>query len=82
MVRLIIMLTGLSCVILTGCKGHVENHDRKTASDAAIKGATLGVKEGTPCLTNLNGGLAGCDTTVIGQRRMVLIRGEVLPTEK
>lgn len=82
MVRLIAILAGLSCAILSGCKGHVENHNRKTESDSAIQGATLGVKEGTPCLTNLNGGLAKCGTTVIGQRRMVLIHGEVLPTEE
>jgi len=70
----------LISVILVGCKGDIENQANKTVSDADLQGIKQGV-ENNPCLINI-GGLAACDTATIGQRRMVLIRGEVLSMEE
>jgi len=81
MLRLIAIQTVLISVILVGCKGNAENHANTTVPNASLNDIKQSKWEEAPCLTNISG-LAECDTTAIAQRRMVLIRSEVIPTEE
>lgn len=80
MARLIAILAALGCAALAGCDGHGEVG--KAEYGTALHGENLGVKEGTPCLANFSSGLAACNPAIIGQRRYVLIRNVILPTEE
>ncbi|PPD47058.1 MAG: hypothetical protein CTY14_05385 [Methylotenera sp.] len=82
MLRLIVTLTGLSCAILVGCEGNVDNHARENTSDISLHDAKLRRGDESLCLTNFYFGIAECNKSIIGQKRMVLIRGELLPLEE
>lgn len=81
MLRLMAIQTVLISVILVGCKDNAENQANTAVPNASLYDIKQSKEEVVPCLTNISG-LAECDTTTIAQRRMVLIRGEVLPTEE
>lgn len=82
MVRLIAILAGLSCVMLSGCKDHVEDQTGKAGAGINLHGTNPELKEGTPCLVNLSGSLSACSPFHIGQQRLVLIRNVVLPADE
>ena len=79
MMRLITILAGLACLILAGCKAHGEDPANRPGADTTLHGANLVAQAGAPCLTNLDVGLTACSPSIIGQRRLVLIRNVVLP---
>lgn len=80
--RLMAILTGLSCTILVGCEGNADNHARENTSDISLHDAKLSGGDESLCLTNFYFGIAECNKSIIGQKRMVLIRGELLPLEE
>ncbi|WNV06259.1 hypothetical protein RP726_07580 [Candidatus Methylospira mobilis] len=73
MAKLIMILAGLICAVLAGCKSQYAN--------TVLHSHNNKVHESAPCLSNLGRLQAEC-TPAVNRQKMVVIRNVVLPVEE